>query len=51
MIGLLEWTGVIDWFRSVELIGLRFDLGIYTFVIGFPTEIITIALLLGVVPE
>ena len=49
VIGLLEWAGVIDTFRRVELITLLVDLGLYSFLIGFLTEIITVVLLLAVV--
>lgn len=49
VIGVLEWAGVIDMFRRVELISLLIDLGLYSFLIGFLTEIITILLLLAVI--
>ena len=49
VIGVLEWAGVIDMFRRVELISLLIDLGLYSFLIGFLTEIITVVLLLAVI--
>jgi len=49
VVGLLEWFGVIQWFRSVRLVSFLIDLGVYRHVIGFLTELITVAVLLGAV--
>ena len=49
LIDFLQWLGVIRWFESVHLIQLLIDLGIYSFVLSFLTELITIGLLVGVI--
>lgn len=48
-IELLQWLGIIQWFESVALIQLLIDLNIYSLVIDFLTELIAVAVLLGVV--
>jgi uncharacterized membrane protein len=49
VIGLLQWLGLIDRFRSVQLIGFLIDLGVYRHLVGVLTELITLGLLFGVV--
>lgn len=46
-IGLLQWLGLIEWIERVELIRLLIELGIYTHVIGFLTELIVIFILVA----
>jgi uncharacterized membrane protein len=48
-VALLQWAGVIEWFRSVTLIGTLIDLGIYDLVVGFLTELIVALIFLGIV--
>ncbi|MFC7231864.1 DUF502 domain-containing protein [Saliphagus sp. GCM10025308] len=48
-IELLQWFGIIDWFRRTELVGALVQMGLYPYLIGFLTELITLALLLGIV--
>ena len=49
VIRLLVWAGVIDWFEGFRPVGLLIELGIYSYVLEFFTEITTILLLIGVV--
>ena len=49
IVGLLEYLGVIEQFERIELIRLLVDLGIYSLVIDFLTELITIFILLAVI--
>ena len=46
---LLQWFGLIERFESVELIRLLIELGVYTLVIDFLTELIAVAIFVGVV--
>ena len=48
-IRLLRWLGIIQGLERVELISLLIDAGVYSLVIDFLTELIAIAILLGVV--
>jgi uncharacterized membrane protein len=48
-IELLRWIGLIEWFRSTDAILLLIDLNVYRYVIDFLTELIAIAVLLGIV--
>jgi uncharacterized membrane protein len=48
-IDLLQWLGLIDWIESVQLIGILIELNLYRHVINFLTEIIALAVLLGIV--
>ena len=48
-IAFLRWLGVISRFENVEFIALLIDLGVYSFVVDFFTELVAIVVLLGIV--
>lgn len=49
VVALLQWLGIIEQFRATPLIQLLLDLGVYRYLVGLLTELITIVLLLGTV--
>lgn len=48
-IELLRWAGIISRFESVEFISLLIDLGIYSFVVDFFTELVALLVLFAIV--
>ena len=49
LIGLFEWLGVIERVKTIEVIILLIDLGIYTHVIDILSEIIVVCILLAII--
>ena len=49
VIAVLRWLGVISRFENVEFIALLIDLGVYSFVVDFFTELVAIVVLLGII--
>jgi uncharacterized membrane protein len=48
-IGFLRWVGVIERFENVEFISLLIDVGVYSFVVDFFTELVAIVVFVGIV--
>ncbi|AGN02554.1 hypothetical protein L593_13075 [Salinarchaeum sp. Harcht-Bsk1] len=48
-VDLLEYVGLIDTFRQVELVRFLIDIGIYEYVVDFLAELIALVILLGIV--
>ncbi|WP_424003406.1 DUF502 domain-containing protein [Haloarcula salina] len=49
VIQVLRWLGVIEAVESVHLVGLLIDLGVYSHIVEFLTELIAVLVLLAVV--